>query len=113
MSLSFNELQKFLGSVEPFKSLANEELKRIALNAKTRSFSKSETIYNEGDPADSVWILHKGRIKVFKYTSEGKSFAIESLGPGELFGTLCRLGGDNRTYPCAAIAASPTTVIQI
>ena len=33
--------------------------------------------------------------------------------PGELFGTLCRLGGNGRVYPCEAIAAEPTIVFRI
>lgn len=78
-----------------------------------QSFSKSETVYNEGEVADSVWVLYKGRIQVFKYTTESKALALESLGPGEMFGTLCRLGGNGRTYPCTATAAEPTQVIRI
>ncbi|OGR88386.1 MAG: hypothetical protein A3A86_03565 [Elusimicrobia bacterium RIFCSPLOWO2_01_FULL_60_11] len=38
---------------------------------------------------------------------------MESVGPGELFGTLCRLGGDGRKYPCTAVAAGPVTALKL
>lgn len=113
MALSEAEVRRFLGSIQPFQALSPEDLRRLASTAKMQSFSKSETVYNEGEVADSVWVLYKGRIQVFKYTTESKALALESLGPGEMFGTLCRLGGNGRTYPCTATAAEPTQVIRI
>ena len=113
MNLLGTEIQKFFGSIEPFKALPPGDLREIASKAREKVFSKEETIFNEGDPADSVWVIYEGRVQVFKYTSEGRPFAIESLGSGELFGTLCRLGGNGRSYPCTAIAAQQTTVLQI
>ena len=112
--MSFDpKIQKFLGSIEPFKSLSPGDLRDIASKTREKTFQKDEAIYNEGDIADSVWIVYDGRVRVFKYTSEGKPFAIESLAGGELFGTLCRMGGNNRTYPCTAIAAEETVVLQL
>ena len=107
------EIQKFLGSIEPFKALALDDLSEIASKTREKEFSKEETIFNEGDPADSVWVIYKGRVQVFKHTSGGRMFAVESLGPGELFGTLCRMGGNGRNYPCTAVAADKTVALQI
>lgn len=107
------ELLRFLASVQPFQALPPEDLRRVAASARLQAFAKGETIYSEGDPADSVWILYKGRVQVFKYTSAAQALAIESLGAGELFGTLCRLGGQGRTYPCTTVAASAGQAVRI
>lgn len=104
---------QFLSQIPPFKTLPSTELGRIADRLRARSFGKSETIYSEGDPADSVWVLRKGRVQIFKYSAQGRPLAIESIAPGELFGTLCRIGGDGRTYPCTAIAAQDSEALQI
>jgi CRP/FNR family transcriptional regulator len=85
----------------------------MVARSRARTYGKGETIYSESDPADSVWVLVKGRIQIFKYTSQGRPLAIESIAPGELFGTLCRLGGSGRQYPCTAIASVDSEVIQI
>lgn len=106
-------LRHFLAQVNPFQALPSSELDRLVTLAKEKNYGKGETIYAEGDPADSVWILRDGRVQIFKYTSEGRPLAIESLGSKELFGTLCRLGGNGRTYPCTAVAATPCKAIRI
>ena len=105
--------KQFLAQTHPFKVLPAAELDRLAGRARLKTYDKGETIYSEGDPADNVWVLIKGRIQIFKYTSQGRPLAIESIAPGELFGTLCRLGGDGRQYPCTAIASVNSEIIQI
>ncbi len=111
--MGISSIHTFLSQADPFRSLPADELARLEKGARQRSYKKGETLYAEGDAADSVWVLQDGRIQIFKFTSTGHSFAIESLGPKELFGTLCRMGGNSRSYPCTAVAATPTTVIQI
>lgn len=113
MGITPAEIKRFYRSIQPFKHLSDDELNQITAKTKVTSLVKEETVFNEGDPANSVWILYQGRIQVFKYTSEGRPFAIESLGPGELFGTLCRLGGNGRYYPCTAIAAQNSSVFRL
>lgn len=113
MSLAQSEIKKFLGSIQPFKALPASDLNAVVSKVREKSFSKDDSIFSEGDPADSVWVIYKGRVQVFKYISDGRSFAVESLGPGELFGTLCRMGGNGRSYPCTAVAAAETTALQI
>jgi len=105
--------KQFLAQTNPFNVLPAAELDRLAARARVKTYGKGETIYSEGDPADSVWVLSKGRIQIFKYTTQGRPLAIESIAPGELFGTLCRLGGDGRAYPCTAIASVDSETVQI
>ncbi len=108
-----DKIKNFLSHISPFNVIPKEEFSRLIQRARARSYGKGETIYSEGDPADSVWIAAKGRIQIFKYSSQGHPLAIESITPGELFGTLCRLGSNGRAYPCTAIAAVDTEVLQI
>ncbi len=105
--------RQFLSQVSPFETLPAAELDRLAALSREKSYAKGETIYAEGDPADSVWIIREGRIQIFKYSTSGRPLAIESLSPKELFGTLCRMGSNNRTYPCTAVTATACSVIQI
>ncbi|MBI4063874.1 MAG: Crp/Fnr family transcriptional regulator [Elusimicrobia bacterium] len=113
MPLSLREIEKYLASIQPFKALDKSDLSQLAGRTSEKVYAKGEAIYNEGDTADSAWVLHKGRIQVFKHTNEGRPLAIESLAAGELFGTLCRLGGNGRVYPCTAIAAEACVVLRI
>jgi len=76
--------KQFLAQTHPFKVLPAAELDRLAGRARLKTYDKGETIYSEGDPADNVCVLIKGRIQIFKYTSQGRPLAIESI----VFGTL-------------------------
>lgn len=107
------DANKFLSQISPFKVLPPDELNRLASRLQRKTYSKGETIYAEGDPAESVWVVTQGRIQIFKYSTQGRPLAIESIAPGELFGTLCRLGGDGRQYPCTAVAAVDSDVLRI
>ena len=103
----------FLGSIDPFRGIPPAELERLASIAQEIKHAKGETIFTEGDDATSVWVLFKGRLEIFKYTSDGKPRAIEIIQPKELFGTLCRLGGEGRSYPCTAVASIDSVSFRI
>lgn len=103
----------FLGAVAPFKALPSDHLRRLASAVESKTFARGEVIYREGDKADGVWVLRSGRIQVFKHTAGTKAFAVETLGPGEILGALCRLDGMRGAYPCTASAAAPSVVLRI
>lgn len=110
-------LYSFLASTQPFRGLPKAELKAILSRAVEVRFSKGESIFNEGDPAESVWVLKEGRVQIMKYASNGRPLGIESLGPGEIFGTLCRLNdadlGSGSAYPCTAVASGKVIAIKM
>ncbi len=106
-------VRSFLSGIDPFKGLPVAELDRLSSIAQTIKHSKGETVFTEGDDASSVWILYEGRLEIFKYTSDGKPRAIEIIHPKELYGTLCRLGGTGRSYPCTAVASVDSVSFRI
>lgn len=109
-----NNLAAFLMTVDPFSKLPAEEVQRLSLFSQGGRHAKGESIFSEGDMADHVWILQKGRVEIYKYNGEGRPLAIEVIYPGQLFGTLCRLGaGTASTYPCTAVAATEASSLRI
>jgi CRP-like cAMP-binding protein len=106
-------IKDFLSNIDPFKSLPVSELDRLATIAQTIRHTKGETVFSEGDDASSVWVLFQGRLEIFKYTSDGKPRAIEVISPKDLYGTLCRMGGNGRVYPCTAVAAIDSVSYRI
>lgn len=106
-------IRKYLSEIVPFNSASSWELDRFAEAARELRHKKGEYIFSEGDEASSVWVLKSGRLDIYKYSTEGKPHAIETINPGDLFGTLCRLGGVGKNYPCTAYAATDSVSIQI
>src|SRR4051812_38322014 len=108
-----NQLRAFLAKSAPFEGLPGPELDRLVGIVPEGKNAKGDTVFSEGTDADSVWLLMSGRMEIFKYTSEGRPHAIEMINPGELYGTLCRLGGAGRPYPCTAIAAIDSVSVRM
>ena len=47
-------------------------------------YRKNETVYAQGDPADSVFYIHKGKVKITVLSEQGKEAVVALLGAGEL-----------------------------
>jgi len=70
---------------------------------------QSVTIYNErqpvfaqGDPADALFYIHKGRIKLTVVSRQGKEAVVAILNSGQFFGEGCLVA---QTYRMASATA--------
>ena len=71
-----------------FSSLSNEEKKEVAEIASSRSFEKGENIYISGDEGGTLFVLHVGRVKLFRLNASGKEQVLRLVKPGEFMGEL-------------------------
>jgi CRP-like cAMP-binding protein len=55
-------------------------------------YGANRTIFAQGDPADSVWYLHQGKVKLAVTSQEGKEAIVAILGADEFFGEGCLAG---------------------
>lgn len=63
-SLTTVEKVIFLKSVDIFQHAAIEELGRIAALTGQVQFDADETIYQQGEPVDAIYLILKGRVAV-------------------------------------------------
>ena len=80
-----------------------------------RSISKpheGELIFSQGDPADALFYVQKGKVKVTTLSSHGKEAVVAILGPGDFFGEGCLAGQPLRISTVAAIADSSVVRLQ-
>lgn len=71
-----------------FNNLTNEEMLEIASITTDKTFEKGEMIYMAGDKGEKLYVIHKGKVKITRYTESGKEQVIRVLGPGEFMGEL-------------------------
>ena len=71
-----------------FSSLSSDEKKEIAEITTSRSFEKGETVYRAGDTGGILFVIHTGRVKLFRLNAGGKEQVIRLAGPGEFIGEL-------------------------
>ncbi len=94
-----------------FQRLTGEQLGRLELRCRTRSFLRKGLIYLPTDPGDGVLLLASGRVKICTITDDGKQAILAFIEPGELFGELAIFEeGEREEY---AEACEASTVILI
>jgi CRP-like cAMP-binding protein len=75
------------------------------------AYQKDHTVYRQGDPADSVFYIQAGKVKVTVISALGKEAVIAFLGEGDFFGEGCLNGQVVRLATVAAL--SPCTIMRI
>jgi CRP/FNR family transcriptional regulator, cyclic AMP receptor protein len=78
---------------------------------KAVDFRPDAVIYRQGDPADAVMYLQKGRVKLSVLSNAGKEAVVGVLGQGDFFGEGCLAGQTVRMGSVTAMVATTVLVI--
>jgi len=90
-----------------FADVPDDEIADLAPRCRMRRFERGETIFHEGDAANTLPVVASGRVKVVRYGSSGRQVLLEQFGPGESFGEVAIF--DHQPYPATAIAMENDT----
>ena len=64
-------------------------LAKAGLGKKILNLKKNEAAYAQGDPADAIFYVQHGRLRVTVTSAKGKESTITLVGPGEFLGENC------------------------
>jgi CRP/FNR family transcriptional regulator, cyclic AMP receptor protein len=79
---------------------------------KTRvQLRRRQTAFSQGDPADAVFYIQKGKIELRVLSQQGKEAILAILGVGEFFGEGCLVGQPLRMT--TAVAATECSVMRL
>ena len=67
------------------------------------SYRKNEKIFSQGDPADAVFYIQQGKVKVSVMSEAGKEAVVALHGKGDFFGEGCLTGQPLRLATVAAM----------
>ncbi|HET7085524.1 MAG TPA: Crp/Fnr family transcriptional regulator [Rhizomicrobium sp.] len=59
-------------------------------------YGKNEIVFSQGDAADAVYFVHKGKLKATVVSDRGKEAIAALVGAGEFFGEACMAGQAQR-----------------
>ena len=83
------ESQKLCISIVPiFNHLDQNEMQEIVKESHSNSHTKGQTIYQAGEKSDGLYIVHKGRVKIYRLSDNGKEQLVRILKPGDFTGEL-------------------------
>jgi CRP/FNR family transcriptional regulator, cyclic AMP receptor protein len=75
-----------------------------------RTLSPGETVFDEGDPGDQLYVIQSGEVELVRETAS-KQRVVARLGPGDFFGELGVVLGERRN--ARAVAVNTTRVIAL
>ena len=87
-------------------------LDSAGLSRKVKEFNVAETVYAQGDPAQSVMYLQSGDVKLTVINKVGKEAVVAILGPGDFFGEGCLAGQSIRMGTATAITFATVLLIE-
>lgn len=85
-----------LENINILHDFTEDELAEIDKRSVMRSFDKKVNIYFPKDPANIVYLLKSGRVKIVNYSNSDKELIKTIIYPGEIFGELSITGDDER-----------------
>lgn len=95
---SYLDTKNFLNTLEFFQSLSETEQSLFISWTMCMEFRDDQSIINEGDVGNMMFIVKSGQVKVIMQKS-----IVRVLNPGDLFGEICLVYGGNRTASVKAI----------
>ena len=78
-------------------------LAAVGEGSATRDYQKAQPIFTQGDRADAVFFVQRGKVKLTVLSRQGKQAVIALLGPGDFFGEGCLAGQPVRMATATAM----------
>ena len=94
-----------------FEGLSDERLMVLGDYMTTHRYKKNTIVMNQGDPTDSMFVVAKGRCRLYRSDAQGRELVISMRGVGDYFGALALLDGQGRVYSVQTL--EPSTIYQI
>src|SRR5256884_5070466 len=100
---NLSEEAQSLARVPLFKRLEPQELEKLAEEIDQVNYPAGETIFNEHDRGDALYILEEGSVRIWVYDDDVKPVTLAELKPGDFFGELAVLDRGERSSSATAV----------
>ena len=77
----------------------------------TKEYRKKSTLFSQGEPADAIFYIEKGEVKLTVLSPRGKEAVVAVLGSRDFFGEGCLAGQPHRI--ATAIAMTECTILRV
>lgn len=97
-----------------FEKLTDAQLAWIAERAEIRAYDSGAHVYREGDPADALWLLLDGRLRLTRTTAGEQVVISETDQRGVYAGAVRAFATSGReTYQTSLVAVAPSRFLRI
>jgi CRP-like cAMP-binding protein len=102
---------KLIGRLPFFRHLPADEITRINGRFHDHDVRAGQTIYFEGDEAESLYLVALGKVKLVRNAATGREVLLDILRRGDYFGNLAIFG--MQLYPETAVAQTDCCLLTI
>ena len=104
-----SDIDAELRRVYLFNALDAAQLKRVRRAMRALHLAEGERLFDHGQPADRFFLVHTGRIKLYRVSFEGAEKVIEIVPHGHTFAEAVMFM-EHQSYPVSAGALAPSVL---
>jgi CRP-like cAMP-binding protein len=93
-------------------SLTPSDQRLVLARTHRHRYAKGETLFHEGDLAETIHLIQEGRVVSRRTTPQGDVVTYAVLGPGEAFGEMAMLADDHRRTS-TIVAVEPVVTLTL
>jgi CRP/FNR family transcriptional regulator, dissimilatory nitrate respiration regulator len=106
-----HELISLLRQTSLFESLEERFLLELVSSGRRKRYDGDQTVFMQGDKANGLYIVLKGRVKVFKTSPRGREQTLMIMAAGQPVGEVAVLSGE--AYPATAETLEDSELLYI
>lgn len=100
---------ELLEKIGLFAGLTEMELQAVVREAGDLKFEEGSFLFYQDDPAERIFVLKSGRIKLYQLSTDGQQVLMRVMTPGMMFAAISLVEG--ALYPVSAEAAEDSEVL--
>lgn len=101
-----------LQQIPLFAGLPGEQLRALARGMNRRRYAKGQTILQQGEEGDSLFIIVSGRVRIYTQSAEGHELSVWICDKGDFFGEMALLSGEPRSACAKAMQTTDVLVLH-
>lgn len=82
----------YLESVEIFRDLSARDVEAINNQTTLIRYDRGHLFYMPDDPGETLFLLKKGRVQLYRISPDGRKFVVAILHAGSIFGQMALVG---------------------
>ncbi len=102
---------RLLSLVDIFEPLSQEEIQAIKWENLNTTVERGEIFYTPMDLCETLFVLQRGRVRIYRATPEGREFTVAVLESGTVFGEMVLTGQRLRSSFAQAMEESEVSAM--
>jgi CRP/FNR family cyclic AMP-dependent transcriptional regulator len=101
----------YLREIDIFRDLTPAEMDWLERTTTMFTCEKGQVIYTPGETGEVLFLLKRGRVQIYRLSTEGKKLVVATLEPGTFFGEMALVG--QGMYEAFAEALEPSLICAL